>query len=81
MWNTHIDFKTYPDFRVVNILKIFILGVRVYSHLYNENIVTFTNIFNTELFKIANWYLNECLKLDKHLIEVYQVYILCSNIK
>lgn len=67
MWNVHIDFKTCPDFRVVNILKTFIWVFRVYTHI----IETFTSIFKAELFELANWYLNRCLKLDKPLSEVY----------
>lgn len=52
---------------------MFIFGFRDYSHSYDENIETFTNIFKAELLKIANYYLNKCLQLDKHLSEVYQV--------
>lgn len=69
--NIHTDFKTYPDFRVVKMLKIFILGFRVYTH--DKIIEPFTNIFKAELLKIENWCLNKCLKLGKHLSEVYWV--------
>lgn len=54
MFNMHINFKIYHDFKVVKILKIFILEFHIYSHLYHENIVTFTNIFKEELFKTAS---------------------------
>lgn len=65
--------KTYSDFRVHKILKIFILGFKSYSHSYDENIETFSNIFKAKLFKTAKRYLNKCLKLDKLLSEVYWV--------
>lgn len=50
--NIHTDFKTYPDFRVVKMLKIFILGFRVYTH--DKIIEPVTNIFKAELLKIEN---------------------------
>ena len=52
MLNIHIDFKTCSDFRVVKMLKIFILGFRVYIH--DKIIEPFTNMLKAELVKRAN---------------------------
>lgn len=49
MLNIHIDFKTCSDFRVVKMLKIFILGFRVYSH--DKIIEPLTNMLMAELLK------------------------------